>query len=376
MNVCVFSPDVEPLLDGGWRAGLGVPSETADVRLITNSWAERPVGSNIYATGGAARTPMKIARRVMGRSAGRVSRLTAAAAAPFASAVRRELLEGIRGADPDVIVSVHPGWTTLLRRQIRAAGERWPCVSLGQPLPAPAAPWRRYDRQATVTIVLPTYNGVRYLGESIQSCLSQTHTNLELIVVDDGSTAPVGDVVSTFTDRRLTYVRLTKNGGLPRALNEGFARATGSYCTWTSDDNFYAPDAIERLLAFLQTYPSIDFVYAESYRRHEQDDREPWDEDVIRPRPPESLARDNYIGACFLYTRHVARTIGEYNAGAVLAEDYDYWVRINKRFTMQRLFAPLYTYRFHRESLTSKHGEDIARTVKAVQHAHGVGARV
>ena len=225
--------------------------------------------------------------------------------------------------------------------------------------------------------MLPTYNGVRYLAESIRSCLAQTHRNLELIVVDDGSRDSVRTHVAEFTDPRLSVVRHPENRGLPHALNTGFQRVTGEYCSWTSDDNVYETDALERMLVFLQNHPSVDFVYAESYRSDESAaDSQHQNREIMRPRPPESLADDNYIGACFLYKRVVQQVVGEFNPMATLAEDYDYWVRVHQRFVMQRLFAPLYTYRFHGASLTSQHtAEKVARTVRWVKQAHGIGGR-
>lgn len=376
MRVCVFSPDVAPLVDGAWRPQLeALAGSDAAFSLLTNSWAERPVGADIHVTGHASRPEMKIARKVLGATPRPLMPLQAACVAPMLRKVADGLIEGLRATDPDIVVSLHRGWAPLLRRRIEGTGERWPCVALGDAWPQVDSAWRHYDPRTTVSIVLPTYNGVRFLAEAIQSCLTQTHDALELIVVDDGSTAPVGAVVGAFSDPRLTYVRLEKNGGLPRALNQGFARATGDYCTWTSDDNFYAPDAIARMLAFLQTYRSVDFVYAESYRWDEEHERQPWEEAIIRTRPPESLRSDNYIGACFLYSRRVAQQVGDYSPKAALAEDYDYWVRVHRQFRMQRLLMPLYTYRFHGASLTAQHASEIAQTVNAVKRHHGVGAR-
>ncbi len=65
--------------------------------------------------------------------------------------------------------------------------------------------------------------------------------------------------------------------------------------------------------------------------------------------------------------------VGDYDPGAVLVEDYDYWVRVSKRFRMQRLIEPLYYYRYHPQSLTSKHSaEDVARRFDVVRQQNGL----
>ena len=95
-----------------------------------------------------------------------------------------------------------------------------------------------------VSIVLPTYNGARYLKSSVESCLNQTHKNIELVIVDDCSTDETPDIVRSYNDPRIRYVRNETNQRLPRSLNIGFALATGDYLTWTSDDNEFLPHSI------------------------------------------------------------------------------------------------------------------------------------
>ena len=109
-----------------------------------------------------------------------------------------------------------------------------------------------------VSIILPTYNGAKYLRESIDSCLSQTHKNIELIIVDDCSTDQTSQIIKPYQDARIRYIRNEKNMRLPRSLNIGFALATGEYLTWTSDDNQFLPHAIETMLKILREDKSVD----------------------------------------------------------------------------------------------------------------------
>src|SRR5512137_2512935 len=99
-----------------------------------------------------------------------------------------------------------------------------------------------------VSIVLPTYKRAHVLPHAISSVLNQTYTNLELVIVDDNSPDDTLEVVKLFNDSRIHYVKNEPNLKLPRALNRGFSLARGEYLTWTSDDNLYAPTAIERMV--------------------------------------------------------------------------------------------------------------------------------
>ena len=199
-----------------------------------------------------------------------------------------------------------------------------------------------------VSIVLPTYNGAKYIQQSIESCLNQTYKNIELIIVDDGSTDETPEIIKSYKDERIKYIRHKKNEGLPHALNTGFAKATGEYLTWTSDDNYYAKEAIEKMLSFLRDR-KCSFVYCDYYRFN---DENPSKLNIVKL--PDFLVLENHndVGACFLYSRKVKEVIGDYDPNAFLAEDYDYWIRISKKFSMCHLAEPLYFYREYTKSLS------------------------
>ncbi len=80
-----------------------------------------------------------------------------------------------------------------------------------------------------VSIILPVYNGARFLRQSVESCLRQTYRDLELVIIDDGSTDDSVKIIRDFRDDRLLLVRHEKNRGLPAALNTGFAQSIGAY---------------------------------------------------------------------------------------------------------------------------------------------------
>ena len=201
-----------------------------------------------------------------------------------------------------------------------------------------------------VTIVLPTYNRARFLRQAIDSCVNQSYTNIEVNIVDDGSTDNTADIVRSYKDGRVHYFRHRKNRGLPESLNTGFSHATGAFVTFTSDDNWYAPTAIEEMLGFIKT-SGVDFVYCDFFLVSDQ----PYSEKLIRlpSLPIDGEHCLNNVGACFLFTRHVLESIGRFDPDAFLCEDYDYWIRVSKRFEMRHLPRPLYFYRAHPASVSS-----------------------
>ncbi len=120
-----------------------------------------------------------------------------------------------------------------------------------------------------VSIILPTYNGEKYIKKSIESCLNQTYPNIELIIVNDASKDNTAVIVKSFKDSKIKYIKHKYNMGLPNSLNTGFTNAKGNYLTWTSDDNFYDKKAIEKMLNFLKK-KKCSFVYCDMYKFDEK----------------------------------------------------------------------------------------------------------
>ena len=111
------------------------------------------------------------------------------------------------------------------------------------------------NKKPLVSIVLPTYNGYRFLEKSICSILNQSHSNWELIIVDDASTDESPEIIDKYVlaDKRIRSIRHETNRKIPAALNTGFTQAEGVYLTWTSDDNCYKPDALVNMVDYLES---------------------------------------------------------------------------------------------------------------------------
>ena len=107
-----------------------------------------------------------------------------------------------------------------------------------------------------VTVITPTFNRCDLIAHAIRSVLNQTHTNLEMIIVDDnpdGSDArkSTKEIIDGFNDERIRYVTNEKNSGPSISRNNGIALATGDYITFLDDDDEYVEDKIEAQLSFM-----------------------------------------------------------------------------------------------------------------------------
>lgn len=218
-----------------------------------------------------------------------------------------------------------------------------------------------------VSIVLPTYNRGEMLKKAIESCLNQTYKNLELIIVNDGSNDETENIVMDFQnkDSRIKYIS-TKNRGLPAALNTGFRNSVGEYLTWTSDDNIYYPNAIERMVEVLQKQNSPTLVYAEmDFYIEDKNELKHYNKGVtFRP------YLECTIGACFLYSREIYEKIGDYSEDLRFVEDYDYWIRIYEKFNILFLNEILYRYNLHSETLTIQKKAEVKLALEKLRKKH------
>src|SRR5712691_2104924 len=221
-----------------------------------------------------------------------------------------------------------------------------------------------------VSIILPVYDQAYLVDEAIAGILSQTYEKWELIVIDDGSTDDLERRVRQYRDEpRVLFLR-QPNQRLPAALNHALAHARGELLTWTSADNIMLPTQLERLIEELAAHPDAGLVYSDYWAI--DDKGGPLDDPRWRPhnRDPEipDLARlpsevtienfhrsgDNFIGASFMYRRAVAEIVGRYGDDAFGGEDYDFWLRMHLVTQFRHVAEPLYKYRVHRDTLTSR----------------------
>ncbi len=219
-----------------------------------------------------------------------------------------------------------------------------------------------------ISVVLPTYNGEKVIKKSIESILSQTYVNWELIIVNDCSTDNTLSVIESYeqSDPRIQVINNNTNQKLPRSLNIGFSHATGDLLTWTSDDNSYHTDAFEILVNALNDNPDVDFVYSD-FNVVDLDGNHLWS---IEEKDPEKLRYYNTVGACFLYKKSLANIIGEYDPNFFLAEDYEYWIRAYLNGKLLHVPYKLYEYGWHDKSLTATRTAEIPKAAFLAKEKH------
>ncbi|WP_144635843.1 glycosyltransferase [Priestia megaterium] len=216
-----------------------------------------------------------------------------------------------------------------------------------------------------VSVIVPFYN-CPYINQSLDSLMNQTYKNIEIIVVNDGSTQYCEKIIP-YLDK-IKYVE-KENGGTASALNTGIQHATGDYFCWLSSDDIYYPEKTEIQLAFMQKKNAV-FSHTNYYSIDKNSH-------IITPllgvHPPTRLKiikrirRKNFINGCsIMVAKNVFDQIGIFDESLPYTHDYDLWIRIIQKFDIDYLPQPLLLYRIHEQMGTKKHEADIKKETMLV----------
>jgi glycosyltransferase involved in cell wall biosynthesis len=238
---------------------------------------------------------------------------------------------------------------------------------------------RTMNRPPLVSVIIPTYNRASLLSRAIDSVLAQTYANVEIVVVDDGSTDHTQTVLGGYRDR-IRSIR-TENRGASHARNVGMRASVGKYLAFLDSDDTYYPYKLSLQVDFMERHPAIGMVSSdfsgvlndgtvlENHLKqyHTTYEAMQWGfEDVYEEREDIFFGELGRTVACYtgdifdlvvrnslvmsntiLIRREVLDVVGYQNEAYRIAQDYDYVVRICKRFRVALIDIPTYRLYYH-----------------------------
>jgi teichuronic acid biosynthesis glycosyltransferase TuaG len=222
-----------------------------------------------------------------------------------------------------------------------------------------------------VSIVIPFYN-CSFAGRAISSALQQTYNNIEIIVVDDGSTLHLQSF-KPFLDQ-IVYVK-KKNGGTASALNKGFKKAKGDYIAWLSSDDMMVPEKVEMQLEFMKQEDAA-FSFTD-YQIINEKDEILTPEGILSGCSKESLLEDlktkcTINGSTMMMKRRLLADVGIFNSSYRYAHDYEYWIRAYLKHDLAFLKKPLTLYRTHKGMGTKKHYKKICEEADQIKKLYSL----
>ncbi len=204
--------------------------------------------------------------------------------------------------------------------------------------------------ESLVSIIIPAWNAGRYIKEAIDSAIDQTYKNIEIIVVDDGSTDNTKDVIAPFIESHKIKYIYQENKGLSGARNTGIKNSNGEYIALLDSDDIFLPDKIKEQVTQLEEFPNCDVSYCDLYHF--------WDNDPERLLKlnykyysgsevfPNLLARSFIAPVTVVFRKNVFEKFGYFDENIrQFAEDIEFWLRISYRganiFFLPKILAKL-----------------------------------
>ncbi|KWX81942.1 hypothetical protein AMQ83_33320 [Paenibacillus riograndensis] len=219
------------------------------------------------------------------------------------------------------------------------------------------------------SVIIPFYN-CSYVHLAIESVLAQSYPDIEIIVVDDGSTLHT-EKLAPYSGR--IKVLRKANGGTASALNLGITSASGAYFAWLSADDCFHPDKIGRQIAVMLA-TQTSFNHTAYYYINELGERSSGRISVpfhSKAELIETLMTGCPVnGSTVMLDMNVFKKVGLFNEKLLYTQDYDLWLRILAYYEWSYIEDPLLDYRVHQEMGSIVHSEAQKREIKQVQELH------
>lgn len=231
-----------------------------------------------------------------------------------------------------------------------------------------------YSSNTAISVIMPVLNGERYLKESIRSILDQTFPDFEFIIIDDGSTGNTEEIIKSFPDSRIVYIKNDSNLGLSRSFNIGIRAARGRYIARMDADDISLSSRFERQIQFLEEKPDISIVGTIAIMI---DENERKNKKINRPYSHIEIKWRSLFSTPLIHPTIMARVQvfkdNPYDESFHNSEDYELWSRL--LFTTGIRFAniqdPLLFYRVYKDSFTQKLNPE-KRLVSAINSINNI----
>jgi len=220
-----------------------------------------------------------------------------------------------------------------------------------------------------ISVIMPIYNGERYIVSAIESVLAQTYKNFEIVIVNDGSTDNSREKISAYL--KLPFVQYIEqvNRGVAAARNTAIRKAAGEWIAFLDQDDLWLPRKLEAQVDFMRAEPAAPMIHANVnwIDAHGQRVELDWDNNVSGNCLGQLFQRNRIAVVTVAVKKECLGAVGLLDESLSGVDDYELWLRIARRFPIGRLDEIVACYRFH-ELNTSRAGGMMAdRELAAIE---------
>jgi glycosyltransferase involved in cell wall biosynthesis len=219
-----------------------------------------------------------------------------------------------------------------------------------------------------VTVLMPVFNGEKYVRSAIDSILAQSLPDFEFLIINDGSSDDSVKIIESYSDNRIRLVHNTSNQGVVKTLNRGLDLATGQYIARMDCDDISLPDRFAKQVHFMDTHPQIGAcgTWVKTFGSSSKDDvwKFPSDPNMIRCRLlfETVLAHPSVIIRKNSFDKHNLR----YDIAYLHAEDFELWKRASRLFPLANIPEVLVLYRITPDSVARSNREAQLSTLRRI----------
>lgn len=226
---------------------------------------------------------------------------------------------------------------------------------------------------ARVSVLIPVYKGEEFVAQAVASALAQTHADVEIIIVNDGSPDGSRRALAPFLDLpNVKYIE-KKNGGVASARNAALQVATGDYIALLDQDDLWVPHKLARQIAMFEQDSSVALVHADvTYIAADGSvlPRDPYFPKRVEGNCFSAFFMANPVMACTAVVRRSVLTdIGGFDETIRFADDYDLWLRIVRHHAVAYVDDPLAMYRVHASNESKKTVGIVSATMQVLRKA-------
>ena len=227
-----------------------------------------------------------------------------------------------------------------------------------------------------VSIIMPVYNGEKFLRETISSVLGQTYRAFELLCIDDGSTDRSEEIIKSFEDTRIKYIYQPNSGSPSSGRNVGIGVSEGKYVAFIDQDDLYEPNSLNEKVSYFERRPETSFVYSNCRIIDEKTN-------IIANKLVEYTNKVPLSGHCFrelfmgifipiqgvMIRKDVFSRLGDFHEDLIGTDDYHMWLRICYYYPIRYIDKCLASWRCHPFNLSKdskRMDENFAKCLESI----------
>jgi len=208
-----------------------------------------------------------------------------------------------------------------------------------------------------ISVIMSVFNGEKYLREAIDSILSQSYTDFEFIIVNDGSTDNSPSIIKSYSDKRIRLIDNEQNIGLTKSLNRAIKQGRGEYIARQDVDDISLPQRLEEQVKYLEQHPEIVALGTSRYVIDE--DGKIMRKEAALLKPGHNLFQANaFTHGSVMFRKAVIDELGGYNEVFRYSQDYELWLRVAQHHQIRNLPQVLYKLRSHGANIRLQHWEE------------------